>query len=820
MMNKIIDTINGCKKKSTVPIIDNQIAYIPVFEDNQIEYMTFDYYRDGQLCVVHQGYEACFKLRYMNFKFMEPRKFCNYVSGSWSLEWLVDDKVIEPFMLFINGKFIPWPLISIHNHCGNYYILVDTSRDNIFTPEIRDVKYAQIITLPDHMRAYSDGTTFGDTVFSFDENGLFSFDRPVHTVENINDKHHMDYSFYTTDVGVNAFEVTDDRSLKLTGKNVIVFKDGLLYCGPKENIKKGFDAYYKDEETGHESPCIEFKVSDEELEPNPTIKFDSELLTIGDGTVEDGSILDFGVFTNTDYTPTIDNIHRVELDALAPYVMDQTSGANDPQFLKDLQVPFEMQMDRAKHYDENVVVCVRTMMSYNASLFNSVIKENSNLLIEQYTGANVIERALANTETPGTWIVPRDHSDNYEECIFMLVNGEMYQYIKFAKYKANTWLVPIQGIEESDVVELLRFQRINNSETSLTVNEDDGFQYYSPDIINEDMVLFSTETNDTYFNFPVDGLQHFPVDYTLETDDEGLIKINLTNPFYYGKKLVVTCKNRYKHFTFRLEGSSVGQYKVDLEDKFMYCNEYSKYLVFYNGRRLNTDNFRLTLPVRSTTPFYRFSIYLTMPVEDGDIIDVIYVPSLMKDVALLDTIPTNGDIIIDKSAIGYGLSTYLYMAWINGKKIPEGNIVDIDSTHLKIIADTETTDTVSITMYIPEIEILSNAFRENEALWDKVFAQLSNEEICTLLGIDETVLTNTEPSIYADAIHIRTIMFELIREEFIMNPNVDITEPFVYDYQDVDQTAIEDYDAAGNAILPVSDANRTDNLDDVERPWP
>ena len=820
MMNKIIDTINGCKKKSTVPIIDNQIAYIPVFEDNQIEYMTFDYYRDGQLSVVHQGYEACFKLRYNRFKFMEPRKFCSYVSGSWTLEHLVYDNVIEPFMLFINGKFIPWNIISMHNHCGNYYILVDTSLDNNFTPEIRDIKYVQIVTIPNHMRCFSDGTTFGDTVFSFNAEGYFSYDEPVHTIENVDNTHNMSYAFYSTDVGVDAFEVTSDRSIKLTGQNVMAFKDGLLYCGPKEKIKKGFDSYYIDEETGHKSPCIEFKISDEELEPNPVIKFDSELLTIGDGTIEDGSILDFGVFANTEYTPTIDNIHRVELDALAPYVRDQTSTAYDHEWLRDLQVPFEMQMSRAKHYDENIIDCVKTMMSYNASLFNSVFKENSNLVIEQYTGAHAIERAAANTDNPGIWAIPRMQSTKYEEYIFMLVNGEMYDYIKFAKYKANTWLVPIQGIEEDDIVELLRFQNVDNSETELTVNEDDGFMYYSPDIINEDMVLFSTETDDEYFTFPADGLQHFPVEYTLETNEEGLIKINFTNPFYYGKKLVVTCKNRYKHYTFKLEGSDVGQYKVDLEDKFMYCNEYSKYLVFYNGRRLNTDNFRLTLPVRSTTPFYRFSIYLTMPVEEGDIVDVIYVPSLMKDVALLNTIPENGDIIIDKSSIGYGLSTYLYMVWVNGKKIPEGNIVDIDSTHLKIIADTETTDTCSITMYIPEIEILSNAFRENEALWDKVFAELTNEQICALLGIEEIALTNTEPNIYADAIHIRTIMFELIREEFIMNPNVDITEPFIYDYQDVDQTAIEDYDSAGNAILPVTDANRTDNLADVERPWP
>ena len=847
MMDKIIDIINGCKKKSTVPIIDNQIAYIPIFEDNQIEYMTFDYYRDGQLCIVNQNFEICFKLRYAKFKFMDPRKFCKYISGSWTLEYLVDNKVIEPFMLFINGRFIPWDLITIHFHYRNYYILVNTKDNSNFIDLVKDIKFAQIITLPSNLKVArksvnSKSRARKQDIFSFDDTGNFNSISFSYIVIRINNNDTMEYAWKVYDEsegtdtyalsynenrsnGINAVQIVGDDDpflgkIKLTGKNVILFKDGLLYCGKKENIKKGFNSYYTDEATKREYPYIEFKVSNEELEENPIIKFDSKLLTIGDGTVEKGSVLNMGIFINTNYEPTIDNIHNVKMNTLAPYVRDQTSGVSNPQFLRDLQVPFEMSMSRKKKYDQNVVDCIKTMMSYNASLFNSVIKENSNLIIEKYDGSTVNQIAQANVDEPGSWCLSRDHGNSYEEYIFMLVNGEMYKYIKLAKYMYNQWIVPIQGINDDDVVELLRFKNVNNSETELTVHADDGFKYYSPDIINENMVLFSTETNLDYFDFPANGLQHFPVDYKLETNEEGLIRITLTDPFYYDKKLMVTCKNRYKHYTFKLEGSSVGQYKVDLGDRFMYCNEYAKYLIFYNGRRLNTDNFRLTLPVRPTTPFYRFSLYLTMPVEEGDIVDIIYVPSLMKDVSLLSSVESDGNIIIDKSAIGYGLSTYLYMVWVNGKKIPEQNIADIDSTHLKIITDEKSTSMVSITMYIPEIEVLSNAFRENEALWDKVFDQLNDEQICALLGINSEVLTNVEPGIYDEAIGIKTIMFELIREEFMMNPRVDISKPFLYDYQDVDQTAIEGYDSANNAILPVSDANRTDNLDDVERPWP
>ena len=59
-------------------------------------------------------------------------------------------------------------------------------------------------------------------------------------------------------------------------------------------------------------------------------------------------------------------------------------------------------------------------------------------------------------------------------------------------------------------------------------------------------------------------------------------------------------------------------------------------------------------------------------------------------------------------------------------------------------------------------------------------------------------------------------MYELIRKHFMSNPRVDVTGPFAYDYQDVDNTAIDGYDSGDNALLPTGDANTTDNLN-IER---
>ena len=52
----------------------------------------------------------------------------------------------------------------------------------------------------------------------------------------------------------------------------------------------------------------------------------------------------------------------------------------------------------------------------------------------------------------------------------------------------------------------------------------------------------------------------------------------------------------------------------------------------------------------------------------------------------------------------------------------------------------------------------------------------------------------------------------------MIGANVDTTEPFVYDYTDVDKTAIEGQDSGGNNLLMAGDSNRTDNID-VPREW-
>lgn len=814
-MQDVINVINSHKPRSVKPITDNQITYIPLIEDDQIECQVPSYLISGKRTLVWHN-EACFKLYFLKQPMMEPRKHIRYISGCWDLDYLVYNQVVYPFMFFINGRFIPWSCIKVVIAQEMWYVLINGSNAPALLPIIRNVKWAQIVSMPSFTRFDIDKENRSNILFSFNMNGEYTTgDDAVYFIRDSGTEiNNLVYKFWETTSGVNAFITLEDTSVKLSKANCICFKNGLLNTGARQNIKRAHEVSVEDE-YGKEHNYFAYNVLNEDIGTNPVPKFDSTMLTIGDGTNPNGDKLDFGVFINTRFTHTIDNISRGNLEFLQPHIQAQTAGTANPKWLQDLQVPFEMAMTTTKHYPENLADAIKTIFKYNASLFNEAFLKKSNLKIECHEGSEVLSWVNENGEI----VLTRDHSNMVEEYILMLVNGELYKYTSLTKYETNKCTIPIQGVNDSDTIEFLRFLNVNNSETKITVKENDGFIKYDNSIISNDMVLFCHEQNDNFFDFPADGIQHFPVEYELETNDAGEIKINLKNPFYYGKQLTVVYKNRYKHFWFNLH-ETTDTYTVNLGDKFMYCNEYSKFLVFYNGRRLGSDHYRLTLPVRTTTPFHKFDIYLSIPCSEGDRLDVIYVPSMFKDICMIPSIPVSGDIVVDKKSLGYDLSTDLYMVWVNGKKIPKDHVVDIDSTHMRIIADVQSTETVCITQYIPDIDILIEPFRENEALWDQVTAQLTKEEIEQLLSITGIDINNIEPSVYANAVDIRAIMFELIREQYIMNPRVDITNAFIYDYQDVDTTAIDHRDAANNAILMVNDANRQDNLDNVERPWP
>ena len=81
-------------------------------------------------------------------------------------------------------------------------------------------------------------------------------------------------------------------------------------------------------------------------------------------------------------------------------------------------------------------------------------------------------------------------------------------------------------------------------------------------------------------------------------------------------------------------------------------------------------------------------------------------------------------------------------------------------------------------------------------------------------------MSTVEPDIYSDAVDTKYIMRELLRDNYWAGPLADSSKTFVYDYMDIDMTAIEEAETDGTyTLFTIADSNITDNLS-IDRPWP
>jgi hypothetical protein len=348
------------------------------------------------------------------------------------------------------------------------------------------------------------------------------------------------------------------------------------------------------------------------------------------------------------------------------------------------------------------------------------------------------------------------------------------------------------------------------------VHKDDDYVPLSKIYFNDNTMAFCKQTTDTYFKFPSNGNQHFPVEFHFDSNANGDRKIVLENDFYYDKEIIMAPNSTFKYFGFFVDEEECCYYEIDLGTKFNYCYDYNRYVVFYNGRRLSNDQYRLTIPCRTTTPFTRFVIYLAVPLSYQDRIDIFYLPDVIRDLDVDFSMTDTGLITYKKSDLEYLFGSKLYTFWINGKKIPDSYIKNLDSLSIQLKEDFLSKRHYKITKMGSTIDEIENAYKALDAgdiLWDKAMAKYDGS-IQALLGTNTTALSNVEDDAYDLAVPIQSIMWELIREHYIGNGIVDTTTNFIYDYLDQDTSALDGgKDKSGNQIIDAANANRNDNLD-------
>lgn len=781
----IASRIAWLKTESAESIQSQQLSVIPHFA-KQFNWKQIQYYiYDSERVMVEQVNTIGLKISGVKYKQIlktrvstaDPAKevWINPIKDFKSdYKTLVDDESIQPFMLFINGRFIKWSTIKLLFSEGSTYLLVKPTNANLLKA-IRVVNECYIVEMPMDLTYDEASATFAGSDFCFDSEGKVISSGAGDASIKINQTSNIDITSaaYTTINAVNMSPTSDKTNRQYTEDNIILFSSSLLDMTSTKEVV-------------------------------------GPLITVNGGNT--GSYYMYTMY-NTSGDLSNDVVNKLDISELKAKVL---ASDTDKEKLKQ---QFQCTMSTQKTYSENLSDALTQVSSYDSSLLDKVYKDESNMEIVERTG----KWCLDNADQNNVLYMPRRCStsglldDSY--CI-MLINGELYTYYRLVKHLKNSVAIPLIGLNATDKIEFWWFKNVNNNSYSTIVNTADAYADVDERYL-KDMLLFTKENYNTYFTFPTDGQQYFPVEYSITYDSNKKREIYLANTNLIGKTLKQVYKYRFKYATMYVSAADITDaeganfvFNLD-EPTFSTCNDYKRYLVFVNGRKIGSDQYRLTLPVRTSTPFSKFQIFFTVPLKVDDRIEVFYLPCIMNDVLTQGTMTNSGDIIVDKTNIGYNLSKDLYMVFLNGKKVPKVDISDIGAGRMRIVSDEKSLNSLCVTEVVPEDENLTSYFSANESLWEKIIAGKTSSDIYKMLGITGPTITDTEANFFVDQIPILSVMWELIRDCYMANPTVDISKSFIYDYGDVDKsltTQSEGNDSAGNIIIDAADAARTDYL--------
>ena len=241
-------------------------------------------------------------------------------------------------------------------------------------------------------------------------------------------------------------------------------------------------------------------------------------------------------------------------------------------------------------------------------------------------------------------------------------------------------------------------------------------------------------------------------------------------------------------------------------EDFRFCNNKNQYMLFINGRKIPYSNYRVVVPY-NMSPFDDHSIYTNIPLEIGDIVEVFYIPDKLNEVDSDKELQLDGRLFVDKTALKHNLNKHLDFVFINGRKIPESNLFDVDQNMLMITTDTRSTENVSIVQHMAYEDILVDTFSIKEDEFTKVIDQLTINDIELLFG-SGTVINNYEKDICAKEIDMKTVIYSIIKDYYC--------SPFVTDATDFMYPDLENYfdyqlntDSDGTPLIDIMDGNPT-----------
>lgn len=679
------------------------------------------------------------------------------VEGDTALS-LINNHIIHPFMLFINGRFVKWTDVRIYKDMRYQVIVVDSDVEYVKEDQVVE---AQVLQLPITMITYiEDGTVIEDQtqIFGFDKDGYL--------------------------------EVSGDTKIYLKSQELIGYIQLLL---PGGNIEED-DIQVPDECQLYPSNVIIFK--DNMIYPNPKI----EISPYNTMTVDDGVTigLEYKMFYDKRVNTPYNNVSQIINHDYLKHTYLNTEP--NPEWLNILHQKFDYDFDTSKSYDENIEAFSEYLLNYNYREVINRVKSSNVYSFNKYIGdyadkSNVLI------------MYPKDFT--YSLSGYMLfINGVLCNSI--AREYSYGIKLDLSRYSDDSILEFIAFQNCIDESETITIDTSDPDRKYFNGFwsFGNDFDLFCDRHPDEIFNI----LERDKVLYKIDPSQYTVSKDGISfSEFYtsYNHTIIRVPRVKFGYERFVIEKTEDFNVHLKTFDRF---EDPNKYMVFVNGYRINSTLYRVIVP-SPTLPFIDQAIYFNIILNKGDVVEVFYTPMSILDEVNIDnldhsTISGTGidqlGFITGPTDLPVPISRDLHLFFVNGIKIPKDYLMDISYNMTRIVVNMKSIENLCLIGFDNNIIEFFESLNLSPSILDSVYDAHDKMGI-NILTNTYTAVTNTSP-MREKEITDHALINEIIR--YYYGP-VNYGTPFRYDY---DSSVYAEVDAAGNIVIDVMDASPSNRV--------
>lgn len=628
---------------------------------------------------------------------------------------------MRPILFFLNGKVIPWSDCTIVRDWSYSYLLI--SNHDPFETELSSIIFPCDIRYGEDNNVLDKDQVNGYFYFDADGKSLNFSNRSKTSIRvEVIDKNVWGAPTTFTPIQVSAsstskqaFEVKNKDNQKASEKNMIVFEDSLYKADARYYIRD----YGKD-----------------------IFTYERQLYDIN--TEFDLDIKAFYWIKANSYLGLENKAPNQELmntKSAVRAVYDRTT-LEDP-----LYTPFNFKMYRNRSYEDNIANAVAYIMKYDSSLLINYWKNMCQTKSYTFNGEYLINRVPKD----GGWLIlPRARKSKLDDYIMVFRNDHLYEFYKEIDYTDCYFKIPIfNHVERDDKIEVIHFKEVDNTYYTLTVTDDGTPDYLPENLRYDNFLLFgnSPSTENTYIPFDIETSIQYDIEYDYKNnfDERGKYKnttIKLADDFYYGKEINMCSKRQFHYMYYNIFSAKS---TVNLSPNFRFCHDKSKYLIFINGIRVNSEDWVLNVMSNEVKRKY-ISVTFNYDIPVDSLLEIFYLPVALQKVATVDRIKLSteeenrGVVFSNLEELEIPFDKDLYFVDMSGYKVNYDDITNVSKdafTVENVSKYLANSNPVNMTIFsLMRKDILLSKLYSYTDLWSNTISDINNSnfsELCRLL---------------------------------------------------------------------------------------